>query len=72
MSAPKRSRRVVASRGITLNEKLAKTHVWKLIKRSITALFDDFAEVVAAAEFDVEEQLSAFVVPIFGGILAVT
>lgn len=63
MSAPRRSRRVTASRGIVLNKKSKPTHVWRLYKTSVTWFFEFFAPQIRSAEFDNEEQLRSFVIP---------
>ncbi len=59
-SAPKRSRRVTVSRGITLNEKPAKTHTWSLIWRSIYVMWNGFGGIVDKADWDADLVLWSF------------
>jgi hypothetical protein len=59
-SAPKRSRRVTASRGITLNEKPEKKHTWALLYSSIYSVFAGFMGVVDEAKWDTDSVLLSF------------
>ena len=59
-SAPKRSRRVTVSRGITLNEKPEKTHTWSLRQESIYAIWAGFRGIVDKAKWDADYVLWSF------------
>jgi hypothetical protein len=59
-SAPKRSRRVTVSRGITLNEKPEKTHTWSLLHSTIYSAFFGFMGVVDKADWDSDSVLWSF------------
>ncbi len=59
-SAPKRSRRVTVSRGITLNEKPEKTHTWALRPRNIYAIWAGFRGIVDNPKWDADCVLYSF------------
>jgi hypothetical protein len=59
-SAPKRSRRVTVSRGITLNEKPEQTHTWALQRKNIFAIWARFRGIVDKAEWDIDCVLCSF------------
>jgi hypothetical protein len=59
-SAPKRSRRVTVSRGITLNEKPEQTHTWALQRQNIFAIWARFRGIVDKAEWDTDCVLCSF------------
>ena len=63
MSAPKRSRRVTVSRGLTLNEKPKKTHDWDILKAGVETLCGRFAHVVGESYADEDcKVLESFIV----------
>ena len=60
LSAPKKSRRVTTSRGVHLNEKREPSSaVWKLERRTINGLFEDYAAQVIGSTWD-GETLESF------------
>jgi hypothetical protein len=66
ISAPKRSRRVTASRGIKLLRKPEKkTHLWTLLKTQMEVLFQRLEAVARDVWMDEENQIEGFVVPRF-------
>ena len=62
LSAPKGVRRVTCSRGITLFEKCAKTHSWRLLRTHISYLFSRLFLIVVQFQYDEDSILSGFIV----------
>jgi hypothetical protein len=60
LHAPKRARRVTASKGLKLFEKQPKTHEWTIEPLSIDRAFDVHRKVISKIETDQERRLIAF------------
>ena len=61
LSAPKRSRRVTVSRGISLFQKKNPSGLWRLLRKSIGLIFAELIPDLATVELDEEGVLKAFV-----------
>jgi hypothetical protein len=62
MSAPKRSRRVTVSRGITLNEKKEKTHTWVMLDCTIFLMYRKLAALASKVVHGADAALQSFVI----------